>query len=79
LALGLTARFAWEHAGTRTPEARLPNGSDLDCPEIPKEDAVAILAAEPGDSDRLDADDPFEDPGDEVMVAATAGSTSTAG
>ncbi len=29
MALGLTARFAWEHAGTRTAEAQLPTGPDV--------------------------------------------------
>ena len=44
----LTARVAWEHAGTpRAAEAQLPGGPDVDCPEITKEEAVAILAADP--------------------------------
>ena len=63
MAPGLTARFAWEHAGTRTAKAQLPKGADVDCPEIAKKEAVAILVADPADPNRLDADDPCEDPG----------------
>jgi hypothetical protein len=48
LARGLTARFTWEHAGTpRAAEAQLPGGPHVNCPEITKEEAVTILAADP--------------------------------
>ena len=72
-ALGLTARFAWENAGTRTAKAQLPQQPDVDRPEITKEAAVVILAADPGDSNWLDADDPCEELGGGVDGATWCG------
>lgn len=87
LALGFTAHTAWVYAGgsvtgllgARTVEAQ-EEDSDVDCPEISKEEAESILAQDPGDPNNLDADndgDPCEAENGDDTRATFSGDTPT--